>query len=84
MTLSIGEPKRNRDYQLAHFPKRQTDDTESQAMARFAVVERPAPTPARPEAFCLLSEIAGRLQGQVKQTTACRQSAAQFAGARLP
>src|SRR5580704_17960010 len=34
MTISIGEPKRNKDYQKAHFPKRPTDDTESQAMAR--------------------------------------------------
>src|SRR6266853_807578 len=42
MTLSIGEPKRNKDYQKAHFPKRTTDDTESQAMARFAIVESPA------------------------------------------
>jgi hypothetical protein len=31
LTLSIGEPKRNKDYQKAHFPKRTTDDTESQA-----------------------------------------------------
>src|SRR5262249_27239583 len=31
MTLSVGEPKRNKDYQKAHFPKRTTDDTESQA-----------------------------------------------------
>ena len=45
MTLSIGEPKRNKDYQKAHFPKRTTDDTESQAMARFAVVEQPDATP---------------------------------------
>src|ERR1700722_14552773 len=44
LTLSIGEPKRNKDYQKAHFPKRTTDDTESQAMARFAVVELPAAT----------------------------------------
>src|SRR6059036_1371985 len=29
MTLSVGEPKRNKDYQKAHFPKRTTDDTES-------------------------------------------------------
>jgi hypothetical protein len=49
MTLSIGEPKRNLDYQKAHFPKRQTDETESIAMARFAVVEEPAATAAVPE-----------------------------------
>lgn len=70
MTLSIGEPKRNKDYQKAHFPKRTTDDTESQAMARFAVVEQPSAslTPPPPQ-MVLLREVAGRLQAQVKQTT---------------
>jgi transposase len=69
MTLSIGEPKRNKDYQKAHFPKRTTDDTESQAMARYAVVEQPDATPAPSEAMILLREVAGRLEAQVKQTT---------------
>ncbi len=35
MTISVGEPKRNKDYQKAHSPKRTTDDTENQAMARL-------------------------------------------------
>jgi transposase len=69
ITISIGEPKRNKDYQKAHFPKRTTDDTESQAMARFAVVELPPATPAPVPAFVLLHEVAGRLQAQVKQST---------------
>ncbi len=69
MTLSIGEPKRNKDYQKAHFPKRTTDDTESQAMARFAVVEQPDATPSPSAPMILLREVAGRLQAQVKQTT---------------
>jgi transposase len=69
MTISIGEPKRNKDYQKAHFPKRTTDDTESQAMARFAIVEQPDATPATSEPMILLREVAGRLQAQVKQTT---------------
>jgi len=69
MTLSIGEPKRNKDYQKAHFPKRTSDDTESQAMARFAVVEQPAATPPPTPQMSLLREVAGRLQAQVKQTT---------------
>jgi transposase len=69
MTLSIGEPKRNRDYQKAHFPKRQTDETESIAMARFAVVEGPAATAAVPEEMVMLAEVAGRLQAQTKQAT---------------
>jgi transposase len=69
MTISIGEPKRNKDYHKAHFPKRTTDDTESQAMARFALVERPAASPEPRRSMTLLREVAGRLQGQVKQTT---------------
>ena len=69
MTLSIGEPKRNKDYQKAHFPKRTTDDTESQAMARFAVVELPGATAPVSPAMTLLREVAGRLQAKVKQST---------------
>lgn len=69
MTLSVGEPKRNKDYQKAHFPKRTSDDTESQAMARFAVVELPKATLPLPPPMVLLREVAGRLQAQVKQTT---------------
>jgi hypothetical protein len=46
ITVSVGEPKRNKDYCKGHFPKRTTDDTGSQAMARFAVVEQPLATPA--------------------------------------
>jgi transposase len=69
MTISVGEPKRNKDYQKAHFPKRTTDDTESQAMARFAVVELPPATPAVPPEMVLLREVAGRLQAHVKQST---------------
>ena len=69
MTLSIGEPKRNKDYQKAHFPKRTTDDTESQAMARFAIVEQPDATPVSSREMTLLREVTGRLQARVKQTT---------------
>lgn len=69
MTLSIGEPKRNKDYQKAHFPKRTTDDTESQAMARFAIVEQPRATCVVSPQLVLLREVAGRLQAQVKQST---------------
>lgn len=69
ITVSIGEPKRNKDYQKAHFPKRTTDDTESQAMARFAIVEQPEATKATAPAMNLLREVASRLQAKVKQST---------------
>ena len=69
MTLSVGEPKRNKDYHTAHSPKRTTDDTESRAMARIALVERPPASPEPKRPMTLLREVAGRLQGQVKQAT---------------
>src|SRR5262249_29641955 len=69
MTLSIGEPKRNKDYRMAHFPKRTSDDTHGEKKARFALVERPPATPAPTPSLALLRELVGRLQGQVKQTT---------------
>src|SRR6185436_19583426 len=69
MTISIDEPKRNKDYHKAFFPKRTSDDTESLAMARFGVVEQPAPTPEISNEFYVLREICSRLQGQVKDST---------------
>jgi transposase len=69
MTISVGEPKRNKDYHKAFFPKQTTDDTESQAMARFGVVEQPLPTAEVPDEFFALREIASRLQGQIRDTT---------------
>jgi transposase len=69
ITVSVGEPKRNKDYQKAHFPKRTTDNTESQAMARFAVVEQPNASCAPPLQMILLRDVCSRLQAQVKQTT---------------
>lgn len=69
LQISIGEPKRNKDYQKVFFAKRTTDDTESLAMARFAVVEQPAATETLPFAFQLLREITSRLESQVRDTT---------------
>ena len=69
LTISIGEPKRNKDHQKAHFPKRTTDDTESQAMARYAVVELPHASLPIPPQLALLREVTARLHAQVKQTT---------------
>src|SRR5262249_40012610 len=69
MTLSIGEPKRNKDYQKAPFPQPTPEATQSPAKARYAVVEQPDSTPAASAAMILLREVAGRLEAQVKQTT---------------
>ena len=69
ITLSIGEPKRNKDYRQAHFPKRKADATESHAMARYGVVERPDATLEVPNEFYALQEVANRLQAQARDTT---------------
>jgi transposase len=68
-TLSVGQPKQNRDYCRVQFPKRKADPVESLACARFALVEHPAPTPETPSAFAHLREIAGALESQAKHTT---------------
>jgi len=69
LPVSVGEPKRNKDYHHAHSPKRQDDQTESWAMARYAVLERPAPSQETPPEFAVLRRIASRLEAQVRQTT---------------
>src|SRR5687768_6838481 len=69
LVISLGEPKRNKDYRQALFPKRTSDDTESQAMARFAVAEQPPPAAQVPEECYLLREIASRLQAAIKDAT---------------
>ena len=69
MTVSVGEPKRNKDYHRAHSPKRKSDSTESFAMARYAVVERPKASHGKTPEFAALRRVASRLQNQTKQTT---------------
>ena len=69
LAISVGEPKRNKDYHKAMFPKQTTDATESNAMARFAMAEQPPPATSVPEACQLLREVASRLQAAIRDTT---------------
>lgn len=69
LSISVGEPKRNKDYHSAHSPKRQSDATESHAMARYAVVERPKESQGTPPQFAVLRRVASRLESQTKQST---------------
>ena len=68
-TVSIGAPKRNKDYKNVHFPKRKADCVDSHACARFAIVERPKGTLEVPVEFHQLRELAGALESQTKRTT---------------
>ena len=69
LSISVGEPKRNKDYHRAHSPKNKTDASESRAMARYAVVEQPEASPQRPPECIVLRRVAGRYMAQVKQST---------------
>jgi transposase len=68
-TISVGDPKRNKDYRSVHFPKRKADPVESHACARFAIVEHPQETPDTPSEFLQLREVLSSLQAQTKRTT---------------
>jgi transposase len=67
--LSCGDPQRNKNYRAALFGARKSDPVEARAAARFALTERPAPTPAVAAALRLLRQVAGRLQAVVRQRT---------------
>ncbi len=69
VTVSVGEPKRNKDYHAVVSPKIKTDDTESAAMARYAVAEMPRSTPELSNEFLALRELTRRLKVKVGDGT---------------
>lgn len=68
-TISVGEPKRNRDYRNVHFPKRKADAVDSRACARYAAVEQPKPSAEVSEPMRQLRQVASLLSTQRRQTT---------------
>jgi transposase len=69
LTVSCGDPQRNKNYRAALFGSQKSDPVEARAAARFALAERPAPdTPLSP-ALRTLRQVAGRLQAVVRQRT---------------
>lgn len=69
LEISLGQPKQNKDYQQVHFPKRKSDDTDSQAVARYAVVEAPPATAASSPEISALREVTSWLQSQATDCT---------------
>jgi transposase len=69
VTLSCGDPQRNKNYRAALFGARKSDAVEARACARFAVSERPAAAPLMPEPLRVLRQVAARLQAAVRQRT---------------
>jgi transposase len=69
ITISCGDPQRNKNYRAALFGNKKSDPIEAQAAARFAVGERPTHTPPLAAELRTLRQVAGRLQAVVRQRT---------------
>jgi transposase len=69
MTLSCGDPQRNKNYRAALFGPKKSDPDEARAAARYAINERPRPMTQQPDELRQLRQVAGRLQAVVRQRT---------------
>ena len=69
ITLSCGDPQRNKNYRAALFGSKKSDPIEARAAARFALTERPVPSSPVSPSLRILRQIAGRLQAVVRQRT---------------
>jgi hypothetical protein len=68
-TISCGDPQRNKNYRAAIFGAKKSDPVESTAAARYALTEKPRPTPVVTPQLRLLAQIASRLESQARQGT---------------
>jgi transposase len=69
ITISCGDPQRNKNYRAALFGSKKSDPVEARAAARFALSERPVPTPLLSVELRTLRQVAARLQATVRQRT---------------
>ena len=69
LTLSCGDPQRNKNYRAALFGSQKSDPVEARAAARFALTERPAPVTPLSLELRTLRQVAGRLQAVVRHRT---------------
>ena len=69
LTLSCGDPQRNKHYRAAVFGNKKSDPIEARAAARFAITEQPACDNAMSLELRTLRQVAGRLQAVVRQRT---------------
>jgi transposase len=69
VTISCGDPQRNKNYRAALFGAKKSDAVEARAAARYAVSERPAAAPVQSPPLRVLRQVAARLQASVRQRT---------------
>jgi transposase len=69
LTISCGDPQRNKNYRAALFGSQKSDPVEARAAARFALGERPRSDKQSSLELRILRQVAGRLQAVVRQRT---------------
>jgi transposase len=69
LTLSCGDPQRNKNYRAALFGSKKSDPVEARAAARFGLTEKPLADTPRSRELRLLRQVAARLQAVVRQRT---------------
>jgi transposase len=69
ITISWGDPQRNKNYRAALFGAKKSDPIEAQACARFAISERPAACAVLSPQQRVLRQVASRLQVTARQRT---------------
>ncbi len=71
LDVSIGEPKRNKDYRASVAPNGKSDVIESRALARYAVKEQPASQLTLPDEMQTLRELGQAAETESKHLTRC-------------
>jgi transposase len=69
LTISCGDPQRNKNYRAAVFGPQKSDPIEARAAARFALTEKPSSDKQLSLPLRTLRQVAGRLQAVVRQRT---------------
>jgi transposase len=69
LSISCGDPQRNKNYRAALFGSKKSDPIEARAAAHFAISQRPAPAPLLSTPLRTLRQVATRLQATVRQRT---------------
>jgi transposase len=69
VTISCGDPQRNKNYRAALYGPKKSDPLEARACARYALSERPASVTPLSLQLRTLRQVAARLQAVVRQRT---------------
>lgn len=69
LSLSCGDPQRNKNYRAALYGSKKSDSIEARAAARYALSERPNSDTLMLLQLRILRQVTGRLQAVVRQRT---------------